>query len=188
VDGLTYVGLPNGITSAEWLELLRTAMPRYAAQPYQQLAAVERATGHDRRVRRVLMAQRRDQIDKGALTGRAERLWARFRGVALGYGYQPWRALVGLFLVLLLAGLAAGFLGGWGGLTKVQGGGTCALVDRIGYGLDAGTPLITPKAKCETTNTAWGTVLTVSGWVFKLLAWAFATLFIAGFTGAVRKT
>jgi hypothetical protein len=28
----------------------------------------------------------------------------------------------------------------------------------------------------------------VSGWALQLLAWAFATLFIAGFTGAVRKT
>jgi len=27
-----------------------------------------------------------------------------------------------------------------------------------------------------------------AGWVLRLLAWAFAALFIAGFTGAVRKT
>jgi hypothetical protein len=29
---------------------------------------------------------------------------------------------------------------------------------------------------------------TVAGWGLQLLAWAFATLFVAGFTGAVRKT
>jgi hypothetical protein len=32
---------------------------------------------------------------------------------------------------------------------------------------------------------AW---LTAAGWVLRLLAWAFAALFIAGFTSAVRKT
>ena len=32
---------------------------------------------------------------------------------------------------------------------------------------------------------AW---LTAAGWVLQLLAWAFAALFIAGFTSAVRKT
>ena len=30
--------------------------------------------------------------------------------------------------------------------------------------------------------------LTVAGWVLRVLAWVFAVLFIAGFTGAVRKT
>jgi len=32
---------------------------------------------------------------------------------------------------------------------------------------------------------AW---LTAIGWALRLLAWAFAALFIAGFTSAVRKT
>lgn len=195
VDGLTYAGLPQGISSAEWLELLRTATPRYAAQPYQHLAAAERAAGHDSGVRRVLMAQRRDQIESGALTGTGERLWADLSGVALGYGYQPWRALIALFLVLLMSALAAGFMGDRGGLQKVRtqanaSAEACQLVDRIGFGLDAGAPLITSGArpKCETTSNAWGSALTISGWVLKVLAWAFATLFIAGFTGAVRKT
>ncbi|TWP52047.1 hypothetical protein FKR81_10695 [Lentzea tibetensis] len=195
VDGLTYVGLPRGISSAEWLEMLGSSTPWYAAQPYQQLAAAERAAGHDSGVRRVLMAQRRDQIESGALTGRGERSWAKVSGVTLGYGYQPWRALIALFLVLLMSALAAGFMGGLGGLQKVRTQAnapveSCHLVDRIGFGLDAGAPLITSgtRPKCETTSAAWGSALTISGWVLKVLAWAFATLFIAGFTGAVRKT
>jgi hypothetical protein len=193
VDGLTYVGLPQGVDSAGWLRLLQTSTPRYAAQPYQHLAAAERAAGHDGAARRVLMAQRRHQIDSRALTGAVERMWAKVTGVTLGYGYQPWRALVGLFLVLLLSGLAAGFMGEWGGLAKVRtppstAVESCPVIDRIGFGLDAGAPLITSRAKCETTGSAWGTGLTVVSWVAKVLAWAFATLFIAGFTGVVRKT
>jgi hypothetical protein len=47
LDGLTYAGLPD--SSLDWLDLLREATPRYAAQPYQQLAAAYRAAGHDSR-------------------------------------------------------------------------------------------------------------------------------------------
>jgi len=43
------------------------------AQLYQQLAAVHRAAEHDGEVRRILTAQRRDQIDWRTLTRRAER-------------------------------------------------------------------------------------------------------------------
>jgi hypothetical protein len=47
------------------------------------------------------------------------------------------------------------------------------------------------RAGCDLTTdsgsvtAAW---LTSAGWVLRLLAWTFAALFIAGFTGAVRKT
>jgi hypothetical protein len=47
------------------------------------------------------------------------------------------------------------------------------------------------RAKCDLTmhsasvTAAW---LSAAGWVLQLAAWAFAALFIAGFTSAVRKT
>jgi hypothetical protein len=63
------------------------------------------------------------------------------------------------------------------------------MVDRVGVGLDLGLLLIKTgtRGHCDATNSATGQVLTVAGWGLQLLAWAFATLFIAGFTGAVRK-
>ena len=81
LDGLTYAGLP--VSSLDWLRLLREAAPSYAAQPYQQFAGAHRAAGHDGEVRRTLMAQRQAQLDRGALTGRAERSWARLTGLTL---------------------------------------------------------------------------------------------------------
>jgi hypothetical protein len=42
VDGLSYIGLPQGISTDEWLRLLREGTPGYAAQPYQHLAAAQR--------------------------------------------------------------------------------------------------------------------------------------------------
>jgi hypothetical protein len=189
VDGMTYPALPIGVRHDAWLGMLRKATPYYTAQPYQHLAAVHRAAGHDSQARRVLMAQRRDQLDRRALTGRAERGWVRLTGLTLGYGYQPWRALIGLFLVVGAAVTLAVVLGGAGGLASVDDPDVpCSTVERIGVGLDLGTPLISTHVRCDTTATGAGEALTMTGWALRLLAWAFATLFIAGFTSAVRRT
>jgi hypothetical protein len=194
LDGLTYAGLPVGISSRDWLRLLRQATPSYAAQPYQQFAGAHRAAGHDGEVRRILMAQRQDQIDRKALTGRAERAWARLTGLTLGYGYQPWRALLALLAVATTAVVLAVTLGAHGGVARTDphppAATRCSAVERVGVGLDLGLPLVKTgtRAHCDTTASTTGQALTVAGWGLQLLAWAFATLFIAGFTGVVRKT
>ena len=152
-----------------------------------------KAAGHDSEARRILMEQRRSQTRRGALTGPTERLWARLTGLTLGYGYQPWRALIGLFAVVIIAAVLAVILGGHGGLEQTRTVPTplgCTLVERISVGIDLGTPLITTGAgaRCQTTDSFTGQILTITGWALRLLAWAFASLFIAGFTSAVRKT
>ena len=193
LDGLTYPGLPRRIPPRDWLRLLREATPWYTAQPYQQLASAHRAAGHDGEVRRVLIAQRQDQIAR-ALTGRGERAWARLTGLTLGYGYQPWRALVALVAIATLAVVLAVTLGAHGGVARTNpqspAATQCSAVERVGVGLDLGLPLIKTgtRESCDTTSSTTGQVLTVASWGLHLLAWAFATLFVAGFTGAVRKT
>ena len=62
VDGLTYSGMPEEISAWGWLDLLRDGTPRYAAQPYKQLADGYRARGDERQARSALMAQRDDQL------------------------------------------------------------------------------------------------------------------------------
>jgi len=194
LDGLTYAGLPEGISSRDWLRLLREATRSYAAQPYQQFAGAHRAAGHDGEVRRILMAQRQDQIDRKALTGRAERAWARLTGVTLGYGCQPWRALLALVALATIAVVLALTLGAHGAVGRTDphppAATRCSAVELVGVGLDLGLPLVKTGARdhCDTTASTTGQVLTVAGWGLQLLAWAFATLFVAGFTGAVRKT
>jgi hypothetical protein len=149
---LTYAGLPlesarlpRGISVDHWLDLLRKGTPSYAAQPYQQFAAAHRAAGHDGEVRKILMKQRQDQIDRGGLT-RAERAWARLTGLTLGYGYQPWRALVFLVAIAMIAVILALLtLGAHGGLARVDPhpptATKCSAVERVGVGLDLGLPL-----------------------------------------------
>ena len=192
VDGLTYSGLPRPASLRLWLTLLRERTPRYTSQPYQHLAAAYRAAGHDRDARAVLIAQRRDQIRRAG-SAASERAWGHFTGITLGYGYQPWRALL-LLLATLAAAVTLSVIGGHhGGLAAKAGSGAaaapCTTIDQIGVGLDLGTPLIKTGARdrCQPTNTSAGQALTVIGWILQLLAWTFATLFIAGFTSAVRK-
>lgn len=187
VDGLTHAGLPTGIDPAEWLALLREATPGYTAQPYRHLAAAHRAAGHDAQARRVLVAQRRDQLARGAL-GAGERAWARLTGLLLGYGYQPWRALLCLLAVLVVAVALALALGDDGLARTGTPPGPCPVVERVAFGLDVGSPLLTTTPRCEPTGATSGQALGVAGWLLRLLAWGFATLFVAGFTGAVRKT
>jgi hypothetical protein len=180
--------LPRVGDGLDWLDLVRSGTPWYAAQPYQQLAAACRAAGHDKDARRVLMEQRRDQLQRSTSTA-SERVWSRTTGLTLGYGYQPWRALVLLLLVAATSVALAVGVGGDGGLAAASSPAPCPLVQRIGVGLDTGLPLVSTAARdvCRPTNTDLGNALTIAGWILQVLAWAFATLFVAGFTGAVRR-
>ena len=120
VDGLIYAGVPERISSRDWVQLLRHGTPHYAAQPYQQLAAGYRALGDERQVREILMAQRDDQLARTQPRPRwTERLWGRITKVAVGYGYQPWRLLLLVSAVVAVSCLLAVALGP-GALTQTD--------------------------------------------------------------------
>jgi hypothetical protein len=198
LDGLTYLRLPLdplGTGTAGWLDLFRTATPAYAAQPYQQLASVNHAAGHDRDVRQIHMAQRQAQLDRSVLTGR-DRLWARITGLTLGYGYQPWRALLILLGLVITSVVLTITLGAHGALTHqnpkdpAATAVPCSITERIDVGLDIGVPFLNTHAQnpCTTTNTATGIGLSYSTQALQLLTGGVAALFVAGFTGIVRKT
>jgi hypothetical protein len=202
VDGLTYTGVPGpgsgqGLNSGErWLELLRDGTPAYTAQPYQQLAAGYRALGDDRGARKTLIAQRDDQLARVGAS-RWERRWGRITKITLGYGYQPWKALLFLAAVVAVSCALAITLGAHGALTQTDKtatpGRSCTVAQQLSVGLDLNLPVGTSVARedCDlTSNSASVTAnyLSICGWVLRLLAWVFAALFIAGFTSAVRKT
>ena len=196
VDGLTYTGVPRHTPAGDWVRLLREGTASYAAQPYQQLAAGYRGLGDDRQAREILMAQRDDQLTRTD-TRLPERLWGRITKVTLGYGYQPWRALLFLAAVVALSCVLAVTLGSHGALAQTgktaTPGRSCTVVQQVSVGLDLNLPVGTSVARADcdlTSNSASATAawLTAAGWVMRLLAWVFAALFIAGFTSAVRKT
>jgi hypothetical protein len=210
LDGLIYTGAPRsgapGKQRDAWLDVLRNHTPEYAAQPYQHLAAVFRSQGHDGDVRAILMRQRRDQIERGALTHRIDRFWARLTGTLLGYGYQPWRALLCLAGLLAVSVILTAALAGQNALThpvqqqqavaaRLTADGPlppCSTIEVIGVGLDLGTPFLpdtsTAGTSCQIAGNSTGAALAISRWLLQLGAWALAALFVAGFTGIVRKT
>ncbi|GAA2795510.1 oxidoreductase [Kitasatospora paracochleata] len=101
LDGFVYTSIEQPATDAAavdrrlaWLE----ALPGYAPQPYEQLAAWYRRIGHDDDARRVLLAKQRRRRRTLHPLGR---LWGRLMDVTVGYGYRPWQA--GLWLLVLTA-------------------------------------------------------------------------------------
>jgi hypothetical protein len=191
LNGLQYPFVPRGATHREWLTLLAHHTPAYAAQPYQQLAAVHRAAGHEREAREILIAQQRDFRRRGELGG-GRRLLHLASGAFIGHGHRPFRALGYLAGVCLLAGitsLAAFALGTT--IRATPPGGPCSPAEVFGLAADTALPLLkTGGAKrCEfATTTAAGQVFFATSYILQMLGWAFATLFVAGYTGLVRKT
>ncbi len=189
LDGLTYVGLPRDATLDEWLDLLANRTSYFASQPYLQLAATHQAAGHERDVRRIRIAQQRDLLRRGQLTRRSK-LWHRVTGLTVGYGYRPSAALGWLAATLAIAILLVTGVAGPAGLVR-RADGSCSVVEQIGVALNAATPLIKPDSqqRCQlVTSTGLGQTMLLATWILQGLAWAFATLFVAGFTGLVRKS
>lgn len=190
VHGLTYRGLPRtGVDS--WLKLVREATPRYSAQPYRQMAAAAAAQGHDAEVRKILIAQRRDQLQR-AMPSWRNRAWGWITWLTLGYGYQPWRALIGLIGVAVLSAVLTVAFGVHGLYVKDRPEQQCTVADRVVLGVDSALPLITtPVAASCLTRPGPNQAAEAVTWTSigaQAAGWAFATLFVAGFTGAVRKT
>jgi hypothetical protein len=107
------------------------------------------------------------------------------------------RALLFLAAVVALSCVLAVALGAHGALAQTTDtaapGQPCTVTQQVSVGLDLNLPVDTTLARAgcglpkdaASATAAW---LVTAGWVLRVLAWVFAALFIAGFTGAVRKT
>lgn len=87
-----------------WLELQRPEFldeRRFAPQPWEQLAAVLRATGHAEAARQVAVAKHRRLRDAGRPVG-GSRAWDWLYGALVGYGYRPRRLLSTIAVVWFL--------------------------------------------------------------------------------------
>ncbi|WP_308465324.1 hypothetical protein [Rathayibacter soli] len=185
VDGLIYNGYPTA-TLKTWLSLLQRGTPEYKPQPYQQLAAVARAAGHDSDARRALMKQRDDQVIRGKLTPPL-RAWLRFTKLTLGYGYQPWRALIGVAGVFLIAVMTTMYVPGAVANTATATG--CTWVEKFQISVDMAIPLVSTSTgtTCHVTSTSGGQFVAWVGVFLTLAGWALTALFAAGFTRAIRR-
>lgn len=106
VDGLAYRGYPTN-NPEKWLKFLQTNTVGYAAQPYQHLARAVRDAGHDGVARKILMAQRSDQLRRGK-PGWKDWCWGAFTWITVGYGYRSWLPLAWFVGILFLVWWAVG--------------------------------------------------------------------------------
>ena len=177
---------------------------RFAAQPYEQLATVYEQTGQDDDAREIRIAALRDRRNYGWLPLRAKAL-NRIFDVTIRYGYKSWFALVYLLVLYLVAVAAFSFAqsranvivpsGDITGLKPVPTAARCSsnytCFSPAGFALDVVVPIIDVHQADEwrvNANASWGWLWLALTWLGTMLGWAFATLFVAGFTGLVRQT
>jgi hypothetical protein len=97
LEGLTYQALEPRLPARQRLRWLDRDPRGHQPQPYEQLAAHYNAIGQPAQAVSVLYA--RERIQRRALPPLA-RAWSRLQDLAVGYGYQPGRALVWLAVLL----------------------------------------------------------------------------------------
>jgi hypothetical protein len=102
LDGLVYQALEPRLPARQRLRWLARDPGGHQPQPYEQLAAHYRAIGDPAQARLVLHARERAQRPAKPPLGRA---WSLLQDLTVGYGYQPWRALSWLAVLLLVGSI-----------------------------------------------------------------------------------
>jgi len=174
----------------------------FATQPYEQLAAVYQRAGQDERARKVAIARRADLRKYGDLKPyRWLSNW--FLDWSIKYGYQTWRAGVGLaalfavFLVLSIVGQHQHVIvpvGDTKGLHYLPSVAECTgdypCFYPAGYTIDKVIPIINVHQADfwgPDGHAPWGWFWVGQTWVATTAGWALATLLVAGYTGLVRR-
>ena len=215
LDGFTYEKLSpfapvKGQERLDWLR--RCGDASFSPQPYEQLAAVLRASGHDGAATRVLIGQQDDRIRLTDMHP-IHKGWNRLLGVAIGHGYRSQRAL---YWAAGLIGVGA-LLFQWGyahseRLITPSGVDISAAAparvsadypafNALMYSTDVFLPIIDlhqqsywlPNANrglevsLLMVRCRQGALLRWFFWGQIILGWGLTSLWVAGFTGLVRK-
>ena len=212
LDGLTYgrFGGDQQATVEQRLAWIRSQYKQpadsgsaiFGTQPYEQLAAVYRQAGQDDQARKVAIARRADPRKYGKLNP-YRRFGNWFLDWTIKYGYQTWRAAVGLaavfvvFLALSILAQRQGVMvpiGEIEGLHAVPSATQCTseypCFYPVAYTVDTVIPIINVHQADywgPDGHAPWGWVWVGLTWVATAAGWALATLLVAGYTGLVRQ-
>ena len=207
LDGLVYnnalVGPPfygNWRKFLEWLRLQPTESR--ALQPYEQLANVMKSCGYESEATEVLIAKQDDLLRHGKLN-LTKKLWKCFLKHTMAYGYKPHLALRWVLLFLVL-GWFFFQLGSDHGLmiqTKDLSKEAYPEFNAFIYSAEFFVPIMdlrqrsywAPAENKGRTNVKcpgkfrWGYLLTMYFRFQTFVGWALTALWVAGFTGLVRR-
>ncbi|MEW2360132.1 hypothetical protein [Spirillospora sp. NPDC029432] len=102
LNGLAYEALEPRLPARRRLRWLALEPDGYQPHPYEQLAASYAALGQPKEARRILLAKERAHRRGGTPFGK---VWGVVQDGAVGYGYQPWRAVLWLALLVTAGSL-----------------------------------------------------------------------------------
>ena len=190
LDGFVYERIspysPRDVASRlEWLERQPES---FQPQPFDQLAAVFRRSGHDQEAKDVLVAKRRKRRE--TLQRLRSRCWDWFLDKSVLYGWQPWRPLVGGSVVLLaVLGLVIGAQA-MGQVTSPSD--VMSSYHPLIHVLDVFLPVVDlgveSRWTIDTSSGGWFAWLVMAClWFLKLVGWGTVTLALAAVTGIVRR-
>src|SRR5271165_3806248 len=208
LDGFVYDQFddqaPNAKVQLNWLHL-QPKKP-FSSPPYEQLAKVLKSSSHESEATEVLIAKQDDLRRYGDLGW-----WAKFAILLLGFsirhGYKPRRALFGM-LIFILFGTIAFQAGYWCHLLTRSNNLANVPIARADYpkfqafvySLDTFLPIVDLNQKGYWLPNAnhgdnvipgvrfrWGGLLRIYFWVHIIFGWILTTLWVAGFTGLVRR-
>jgi hypothetical protein len=152
----------------------------YQAGAWQQLASVYRAHGRDEKATLTAIAMHNDRLARGGLPG-LRKVGRWILRLTIGHGYRPWLAGVwALGIILLFAAVVA--LGSDRFLPEQ--GVESSSPQPIAYAADTFLPVVDLGEADQWQATGWMQWIV---WTVILLGWVLTTIFVAGFTRAVRS-
>ncbi len=217
INGLKYeeINYNGRIDVNDRLKWIRLQSPKiFSSQPYIQLAGLLRNTGHEAEATQVLIEKERDRRKHGSLSSFSQCL-NYFLEFSIGYGYRSHRALVISIAIVSFGGYLFGegfqqnLIGAVNqGDSKIitQRQNNSSAFNSWGYSLDVFLPVIDLqesrqwmlKSTPEQTITLCifktsfclkgdGELLRYYFWSHIILGWLFTSLWVAGFTGLIRR-
>jgi hypothetical protein len=188
LKGLQYDAIhqePASLAVSARLEWLALDPFGYSPLPYVQLASVLRSGVDDRQARQVLIASQQVRRAQGRnwLTRTSRQSLSAVLRWTVGYGYQPWRALIWLLALIVAASLM---------IQLLPGGATKSFTPMTG----APTPFIAPLYVLSTVlpfvnfgYSRWvpngaAQLITVT---FVVLGWTLATAVVSAFAGILHR-
>jgi hypothetical protein len=206
LDGFEYSLFGPGFPIRQCIQWLRLNQPRpLRLQPYEQAARILKSSGYESESTQILISKADDLCRHGELSW-SGRLISRSLGLAIGHGYRPHRALI-FMLYIIFFGAAVFHDGKRNGLISKTN--TSVIKSNYPkfqpfiYSIDTFLPIVELGQKSYWAPNAnsgfqakfsliefkftWGSALRVYLWLHILLGWFFTTLWVAGFTGLVRK-
>jgi hypothetical protein len=184
----------DALTRLAWL---RASHP-FAPETYSQLASVYRASGDDQSARRVAIARETDRRALGRMSAPG-RVWNRFLGATVGYGYEPWKALV--YLVVLATASAILFSLPVGRSAMVAKGGDITVRASVCtpryqcfvppvYAIDQLVPVLDLQQASSWTPSAsrpFGMWFLALSWLLVVAGWLLTTAVVAGIGSIWRR-